>query len=261
MRHGEDDFIDLLFAGPFDGKIEQRNQALGAFERKALGADELLPDELFEDDRVGQPGKNSNLFFAAQAQTIARTLHPFLEPVPDEAVVDVHELHADGTAIRIAQAFDDFAQRERAAGAHRFTGEAAIHVGFGESVEFGIEFWRGRAGNIQGIEPCGHVAANAVVSNELIDTFLENRARGLFRRSTVSSSTWWIEKTRRLEGRKKSLVLRKAIAFRQTLEVTAPVRGNRFRIAEVVLIQSLEKRKAHTTRKLRLAHKNRINEK
>ena len=37
-----------------DQQVEQRDQALGAFEREALGADVVLVDELLEDLGVGE---------------------------------------------------------------------------------------------------------------------------------------------------------------------------------------------------------------
>ena len=42
MRHGEDDFLQTVTRRVIDGEIEQRNEAFGAFERKAFGADEFF---------------------------------------------------------------------------------------------------------------------------------------------------------------------------------------------------------------------------
>src|SRR5882724_10437470 len=52
MGHTEDDFLNPLRPSLLNGEIEQRNQALGTFQRKAFGAHELFADELFESDRV-----------------------------------------------------------------------------------------------------------------------------------------------------------------------------------------------------------------
>ncbi len=65
MRHGQHDAFDPLVAGPFDQQIEQWNQALRAFQRETLGPHILLLQEFFEDDRVGQPRENPQLFVAA----------------------------------------------------------------------------------------------------------------------------------------------------------------------------------------------------
>ncbi len=53
VRHRQDHTADPMIASFFQGAIEQRNQALGPFERKRFGSDELLADELFEDRCVG----------------------------------------------------------------------------------------------------------------------------------------------------------------------------------------------------------------
>ena len=45
------DFVDPLLAGSFDRQVQQRDQAFGPFERKALRAEESLLDELLEDRR------------------------------------------------------------------------------------------------------------------------------------------------------------------------------------------------------------------
>ncbi len=56
VGHADHDLVDALVAGLLDRQVQQRNQALGAFEREALGADELFVDELLEDHGVGQVG-------------------------------------------------------------------------------------------------------------------------------------------------------------------------------------------------------------
>src|SRR5262245_2037015 len=126
MGHAENNFIDAIHTSSFDGEIEERNQTFRTFERETLRPDEFFADELFKNNRVGQPGQDPNLLFVTQADAVAGALHPFLEPVTHEAVVDVHELHTDGSAIRIPEPFKDLTQREPAAPAHRLTSEEAI---------------------------------------------------------------------------------------------------------------------------------------
>ena len=64
MGHAQHDFLDALFAGLFDRQIQQRNQALGTFQRKRFGARKLAADEFLEHHGVGQPGQNAQLLVA-----------------------------------------------------------------------------------------------------------------------------------------------------------------------------------------------------
>ena len=113
MSHRKDDLIETFFGSPFNGQLQQRNQTLTAFQRKALGADEFLANEFFEGNRVGQAGQDADLLVSAQLGAAFRTLHAFLQPSPHSEIVNVHELHSDRPAVSGAQAAKDFAQGER----------------------------------------------------------------------------------------------------------------------------------------------------
>src|SRR5262245_47616471 len=185
MSHAENNFIDAIHTRSFDGEIEERNQTFRPLERETLRTNKLFADELFENNRIGQPGQDPNLLFVTQTDAVAGALHPFLKPMTHEAVVDVHELHADRSAIRVPEPFKDLTQSEPAAAAHRLTGEEAVHIGFRQTVKIKIELRRYCARNSQRIELRGHVSSNTIISNELVDTFLENRSRGFFRNSPI----------------------------------------------------------------------------
>ncbi len=64
MGHADDDLLDALAGGVGDGQVEQGNEALGAFERKALGPDELFMDEFLEHHGVGKACEYSKLLVA-----------------------------------------------------------------------------------------------------------------------------------------------------------------------------------------------------
>ena len=66
MGHAQHDLVDALLAGLLDRQVQQRDQALGPFQRKALRADELLLDELLEDHGVGQPREDAQLLVAGE---------------------------------------------------------------------------------------------------------------------------------------------------------------------------------------------------
>jgi hypothetical protein len=175
VRHAEDDFTDALFAGLLDGQVEQGNQAFGAFERKAFGANEFLPHKLFEDGRVGETGQDPELFLARKRQPVLRAFHARLEPATDMHVIDVHVLDADGTAIGIAQALDDLRERGFVAQLHGFGGETLLHVGRGETIKGGIQLGRSRALAVERIDPGHHVATQSVGADQLVDAVLETR--------------------------------------------------------------------------------------
>jgi len=60
MGHAQHDLAGAVGAGFLDGQVQERNEALGAFQGETLGADELFLDELLEDDGVGEPGQIRN---------------------------------------------------------------------------------------------------------------------------------------------------------------------------------------------------------
>src|SRR5882672_8486035 len=139
MGHREDNLIEAFFAALFDGQLQQRNQTLAAFQGKALGADEFLTNEFFKDDRIRQAGQDPDLFLTTQREAIFRSLHSLLQPSPHIEVVNVHELHSDGTAIGVTQAVKDFAQGEWSVAMEGLRRKASFHIGFGEAVKFRVE--------------------------------------------------------------------------------------------------------------------------
>src|SRR6266516_7996823 len=101
MSHRKDDLIEAFFGSPFNGQLQQRNQTLTAFQRKALSAAEFLANEFFEDNRVGQARQYPDLLVSAQREAVFRTLHALLQPSPHSEVVNVHELHPDRPAVSV----------------------------------------------------------------------------------------------------------------------------------------------------------------
>ena len=66
MGHADDDIVDALGRGLFNGLIEERDEGLRPFQGKGLGADEFFLDELLEDHRIGQPFEDPDLLSFAQ---------------------------------------------------------------------------------------------------------------------------------------------------------------------------------------------------
>src|SRR5262245_45755369 len=52
MRHPKNNLLDAMRAGSFYREIQQRNQALCAFERETLCSDKFLANELFKYDGI-----------------------------------------------------------------------------------------------------------------------------------------------------------------------------------------------------------------
>ena len=103
MRHAQHNFLGSLVGGFLDRKVQQRDQTFAALQRKAFCADKFSADEFLERHGVRQPRKNADLLVARELEAVARALHPFLQPASDGKIINVHELHADGPAIGIAQ--------------------------------------------------------------------------------------------------------------------------------------------------------------
>ena len=194
------------------------------------------------------------MFFTAEVEAVAGTFHPLLQPVTDKAVVDMHELHTDRPAIRIAKVLDNLPQRQRPAATHGLAGEASLQIRFRKTVKTEIELRRRRTNDPQRIELRRHVSANTVITNQLIDAFLQDRAGSLFRGSAVSAGPWRTENAPLLECRCDALALRRAIAFRQRFKVPPPVGGHRLRIPEIVLVQTFYESQTEAVQQTRLIH-------
>ena len=111
MGHAENDLDHSLAASFLDRQIEQRDEALGALQGEALGAQVLLLDEGLEHRGVGQPGENTELVVAVQGGAVLAELDPLLEPAAQLQVVDVHVLDADPAAVGVAHAVVDLLHR------------------------------------------------------------------------------------------------------------------------------------------------------
>ena len=112
VRHPEDDLLHVLRGGALDQEIEERDQALGALEREALGAELVAPvDELLEDLRVAELGQDPELLAVREREPVLRRLHPVLEPKALVAALDLGVLDADRSAVRLLEPLDDLAER------------------------------------------------------------------------------------------------------------------------------------------------------
>ena len=249
MGHADDDVVDAGIAGSLNRQIEQRDQRLATLDRKALGPDELLLDELLEDDRVGQAGQNAQLAAAAQLQTVSRPFHALLQPLALGEIVDVHELHANGAAVGFAQPFNDLARRIRIAARERVGGNLLIQIRFPDPVIGGVQFGRGGARQSQRVHAGDHVTAHAVGSDDLIDAILQadrRSHRSIRSRARSGLSRGFRSRWRPVCGGQMTVAL-----FRSSggdlLEVLPPFVGNGRGIAFVIRVEAFNKGQIHVS--------------
>ena len=110
VRHADDDLDDVGARGALDQAIQQRDEALGALQREALGPEELVVQELLEDLGVDHLLQEVPALLVRQSQAVARALHAVLQPAAQLDVVQVRQLDADVAAIGLAQQLDQVAQ-------------------------------------------------------------------------------------------------------------------------------------------------------
>jgi hypothetical protein len=106
-------------------------------------------------------------------KTVLRGFHTALEPCADIDIVDVHELHADASAIGTPCRGDDLPQGRRAAPREEFGHEVHVHMLFREAVVLGGEFGQALAELPQWIETCHAVAAHPEVAHQHLDAVLQ----------------------------------------------------------------------------------------
>ena len=61
VGHPDHHFLNAVAPRGLDGVVEQGDEALGAFQREALGTDELAVQERFKELRVGELSENTLL--------------------------------------------------------------------------------------------------------------------------------------------------------------------------------------------------------
>src|SRR5882724_9578365 len=132
MSHRQNDFLDPLIGGFFDGEFEQWNQALRPLQGKALRAQKLFSNKLFEALGVDQAAENARLVGAIEPRSVFDALDALFKPTLLREIRNMHELKADRAAVNLFQPSDGFAQSQRRIETERFRSEQLFHVRFGE---------------------------------------------------------------------------------------------------------------------------------
>ena len=134
----------------------------------------LFADELFEDDRGGQPGENAELRVARRRALGIARFDPLLNPFPHLAIGNVHVFEADVAAVRGIEPVDQIAQRHRPRIAAAERGhDFAVEIGWRQTVMSRIERRAVARSEAERIEFGRAVAVNAVADDELIDAMLQ----------------------------------------------------------------------------------------
>ncbi len=111
MGHPQDDFADAELRRPFDDRVEQGDEHLSPSREKRLLSDVVAVEERLEELGGVELENDPPLFAEVEVGSVAVRFHPRLKPATDFDVADVHVLHADFTAVRLAQDRDQLAER------------------------------------------------------------------------------------------------------------------------------------------------------
>ena len=144
VRHTYDNFFDARTASSVDDFIQQRDQALAAFQRESLLADVLFVQVFLEISSGGEPAQDVALFVGVELWATAHLFHPALQPAFLFGRRDVREFGADSPTIGVLQQAVDAAQGLLGVGEQGARVEEGIHVLFGEIVIRRVEVGNAR---------------------------------------------------------------------------------------------------------------------
>jgi hypothetical protein len=160
--------LDPVAAGAAQHHVQQRHQAVAAFQREALLADVLGVQVAFQAFGRGQALEDPQLRFLRLAVVAGRGLELFIHPAALLGIGDVHELGADAAGIGRLEQRHQVGQLHALATGHAAGEEFATQVAVGQAVEGQGEVGRvGLGGHAQRVEVGAEVAARAVGGDQL----------------------------------------------------------------------------------------------
>ena len=150
--------------------MQQGDQALAAFERKALLADIAGVEVLFQTLGGRQHAQDAQPFLVVDGGDALRAFQPLLQPPALARVGDVQVFDADAAAVDPLAQRDDVAQLHAGRGDQRAGVELAVEVGRVEIVESRVQVGhRWGVGLPEGVQLRVLVAAQAVGGDQLDD--------------------------------------------------------------------------------------------
>jgi hypothetical protein len=173
VGHADDHLVEPERSAALHDDVDQRDDGLRALEGEALGPGVALVHERLQDLRLGELAEHAQLGVERQRRAVARGFDALLEPATLAGVLHLHQLDADGAAVRLAQRGHDLAQ-----GAMRWAhqverGHDAIEIRLGEAEAAHRQLARRGRGAAQRIEIGEEVAALAVGGDEVGDLPLQ----------------------------------------------------------------------------------------
>ena len=249
VGHADHDLDDARARRALDQPFQHRDQALGALQREALVAQELVLQELLEHLGADHLVQDPHPIRARQRQPVARRFHPVLQPRPQLDVVQVGQLDADGPAVRLAQQLDELAQRRAVRPGHVLAAEHQVEVLVGEPEVLERDRRQLPPHQPQRVEAGGQVAELAVSLDQALDALgqqpdrdaVAGHADAGVRRNAGAREDASLER-RRWHQRRRARAVAVAVAPAQGLEGTPPRRIDAGRILEVLEVQLLHER-------------------
>src|ERR1700756_1051233 len=99
VSHPHDDVRNIGFGTPAQDGLENHHQTFSALQRKALLADKLRMNELFEGLSFHQPTKKLLLLGRIRPERIETAFNSLSDPFPYLFVLNMHKLHPDGSGV------------------------------------------------------------------------------------------------------------------------------------------------------------------
>ena len=167
MRHTECDFAHAQVATALDDLLERRDHQFGAFEAKTLGTGIFQIAEFLERLSFNEFSQDRFAPFRREADVFLRAFDPLLNPALLRRIGDVHELHADLTAIGASQNRENLTHRRRAEAHDAIDEDRPIKVGFGKTVGFRQQLaMHAPIGEAERVEVGGEMADDAIGADQ-----------------------------------------------------------------------------------------------
>ena len=145
VGHAEHHFLQPQLRAALEDLLQRRDHGLAAVQPEALGARELLVEEVLEALRMGQALKDRLLPHLGEVGLVLDRLDPLLHPGLLRRVGDVHELDPDAPAVGRAATVEDLLDRGVfTQPQHVVDVDLAVHVRGAEAIGLGVQLFVGQ---------------------------------------------------------------------------------------------------------------------
>ena len=167
MRHADGDFLGTVLGCGFNHRLHRRNGRLPAFQAEALGAHEFPRTKGFKAFRFRQLLQDLILLRGIKSAIPGRAFNAALDPGFLVRILDMHELHADRTAIGSAADGEDFTQARGFLAQHEIKENLAIPILLRETIGLGVKLRMG-FGHLQAerIKPRFQMPTHAIAADQ-----------------------------------------------------------------------------------------------